>query len=511
MNNLVQYLIKSGISLTVLYLFYRLLLQHDTHFRLNRMVLLFSLVISLILPLVDLQIFAANRLHDVLPPFVIHFSETDELADPLSTMAPVRTINLWKIITLVYLFGVGFAFARLIYQAIYLHAVSRLSEKQNRDGYTIVSMNTDMMPFSYFKRIFLPTAKINESSMNSILAHEKSHMVQYHYVDLFITEAVAIFQWFNPIVWFYERSLKEIHEYLADEAVLNTGEDRGKYQAILVNEAMGGPVFVFTNQFNQSLIKKRITMMNKLKTSRLAQLKALLVVPLAAGLLVAFANPRTPAQSPTGSKTITVTGQVTEKSSGEGLPGTAVIIKGSTVGTLTDRNGEYVLEVGDRNAILVFSIVGFKTEEIPVGNHTKINVELQEDVLELNFASGNKMQAIREEETQQKSTGHEEMYVVVEENPTYPGGTDALQKFLQENIRYPEGAKRNGIEGIVMVQYTIDGKGGIKNARVMRGVSPELDEEALRVTNLITGWKPARQNGKAITRVVSMPVKFALP
>jgi len=338
-------------------------------------------------------------------------------------------------------------------------------------------------------------------------------MMQYHYVDLFIIEAVAIFQWFNPVVWLYERSLKEIHEYLADEAVLNTGEERGKYQAILVNEAMGGPVFVFTNQFNQSLIKKRITMMNKLKTSRLAQLKALLVVPLVAGLLVAFANPQTSAQAGTDGNPITIAGQVIVKTTGEGLPGTAVIIKGTTNGTLTNGNGEYALEVGDRNASLIFSCVGFKTEEIPVSNNTKINVELQEDVLMLDFEHGNKMQDMsnQPQKPKKESIGNEKMYVMVEDNPEYPGGTDALQKFLQENILYPEAAKRNGIQGIVIVQYTIDGKGMVKNAKVMRGVSPELDKEALRVTNLITGWKPAMQNGKSITRVVSMPVKFVLP
>jgi len=273
------------------------------------------------------------------------------------------------------------------------------------------------------------------------------------------------------------------------------------------------PFFVFTNQFNQSIIKKRITMMNKLKTSRLAQLKALLVVPLVAGLLVAFANPQTSAQAGTDGNPITITGQVIVKTTGEGLPGTAVIIKGTTNGTLTNRNGEYALEVGDRNASLIFSCVGFKTEEIPVSNNTKINVELQEDVLMLDFEHGNKMQDMsnQQQKPRKENTGNEKMYVMVEDNPAYPGGTDALQKFLQENILYPEAAKRNGIQGIVIVQYTIDGKGAIKNVKVMRGVSPELDEEALRVTNLITGWKPAMQNGKSITRVVSMPVKFVLP
>ena len=116
-------------------------------------------------------------------------------------------------------------------------------------------------------------------------------MTQGHYIDLFIVEIMTVLQWFNPVMWFYEKSIKEVHEYLADEAVLQTGSNRGKYQALLVNQAIGGPVFILTNQFNQSLIKKRIMMMKKMKTSQLAKFKALLILPLIAGLMLAFVNP----------------------------------------------------------------------------------------------------------------------------------------------------------------------------------------------------------------------------
>jgi len=256
--------------------------------------------------------------------------------------------------------------------------------------------------------------------------------------------------------------------------------------------------------------------MNKIKSPRGAKLKALLFVPLMTALMLAFAGPRTLAQSAAGAKPMTVKGQVTEKTTGEGLQGCAVVIKGTTIGTLSGPNGEYSLEVSEPDAKLVFSFIGFETEEIPVGTHTKINVELQENVMELDFSRGNQMMASPDQE--QKSSpktdakaDHNEMYVAVESNPSYPGGTDALLKFLKENLKYPEAALKNKVEGTVVVQYTIDSKGNIKLAKVMRGISPELDQEALRVTNLITGWKPGMQNNKPIARVVTMPVQFILP
>jgi TonB family protein len=516
MNSFIEYIIKSGISLTVLYLLYWLLLRNNTHFRLNRALLLFSLVFSAVMPLIRFDILPVPLTQSGLPDFAVNFSEPAASSSPEFAKASSKVFDVRKIIVLIYIAGMCIACARLIYQAIYLQAISRLSDKQKKDGFTLVSMNTDMVPFSYFKRIYLPTLKVDEHAVGSIINHEKSHLTQHHYLDLFIIEMMSVFHWFNPVVWFYEKSLKEIHEYLADEAVLHTGENAGKYQAILVNQAMGGPVFVFTNQFNQSLIKKRIIMMNKLKSPRWSQLKALLVVPLAAGLLVAFASPQTAAQSSPGGKQITVTGLVTEKNTGEGIPGSAVIIQGTTTGTLTDRDGNYSIEVNNPNAILVFSFVGYKTQAIPVGNNTKINVEFETEVLALDFDKGNQMAAPcgDDQKSKQKAgTGaeNEEMYVAVETNPSYPGGTWALAKFLRSNLRYPEAAKGNRIEGIVLVQYTIDAKGAVKDARVMRGLTPELDAEALRVTNLITGWKPGTQNGKSIKRVVSMPVQFILP
>ena len=102
------------------------------------------------------------------------------------------------------------------------------------------------------------------------------------------------------------------------------------------------------------------------------------------------------------------------------------------------------------------------------------------------------------------------MYTISEELPSYPGGTVALAKFISENIQYPDKAREAGLEGTVMVNYIIDEKGDIKSAKVMRGLGLEIDKEALRVTNLIKGWKPASQNGKPIATTVIMPVEFKL-
>jgi TonB family protein len=518
MSNILEYAIKSGISLTVLYLFYWLVLRKDTHFWINRLILLFSVIISMVLPAITPNIIKTPAILENLPSLAIDFNTAvDPVITDLTATAAAATntpadspLNIWKIITTIYLIGALLVFARLIYQAIFLHAVSRLSKKVIHNGFTIVSMSTEMIPFSYFNRIFIPATRIYEGSLDSIIAHEKSHLSQWHYIDLFIIEIISIVQWFNPIIWLFEKSIKEVHEYLADEAVLNSGKNPGRYQALLVNQALGGPVFLLTNQFNQSLIKKRIMMMKSMKTSRAAQLKALLIIPLIAGLLLVFANAPMNSQSTSDGQKITITGNVTDRSTGKALSESAVIIKGTTTGTVTDARGRYQIIVNNTQDELVISKVGYRTQVIPVGNNTKFNVQLERDILSLDFSKSNMLDANEKHSETVTSDNSYDVFEVIEELPAYPGGTDALQKFLKANLQYPEDAKMNGIEGEVMVNYIIRADGMVTDAKILRGISSDIDKEALRLTNLIKGWKPASQNGHPIPMEVTMPIEFKI-
>ena len=399
----------------------------------------------------------------------------------------------------------------MIYQAIFLHAVTRLSKKVEYQGYTIIYMNNDMTPFSYFKRIFIPSVHVDETSFDHIIAHEKSHLTQGHYIDLFIVEIMTVLQWFNPVMWFYEKSIKEVHEYLADDAVLQTGSNQGKYQALLVNQAIGGPVFILTNQFNQSLIKKRIMMMKKMKTSQLAKFKALLILPLIAGLMLAFVNP--PAKQPgaTQGNEKTISGSLTDKFTGSVLPGTAVIIKGTTIGTIADKQGNYSIRVADDKSTLVFSHVGYKTQEIPIAKNAIINVQLETDAMVVDFNNVNEENKNVNTANAQKNTGEsKDLYVITEELPSYNGGTEALQKFLEANIRYPEEAKKAGIEGKVYVNFIVNAEGRVMEAKIMRSVSPLLNAEALRLTNSMKDWKPGSQHGEKLSMAVTMPIDFKI-
>jgi TonB family protein len=161
-----------------------------------------------------------------------------------------------------------------------------------------------------------------------------------------------------------------------------------------------------------------------------------------------------------------------------------------------------------------YTFVGYRSQEIPVGKNSIINVQMEKDILALDFSKGNRFDIIESKSNNQQkaNTGNEkaEVYVAIEEMPGYPGGTDALLQFLQSNLKYPEDARIKGIEGEVLVSYTINEQGEVTDAKILRGISPEIDKEALRITNSIKGWKPATQDGNSISMVVNMPIEFRI-
>ena len=103
-----------------------------------------------------------------------------------------------------------------------------------------------------------------------------------------------------------------------------------------------------------------------------------------------------------------------------------------------------------------------------------------------------------------------EIFFIVEEMPQFPGGETALRKYIAENVRYPEMAKENDIQGTVYVRFVVDEKGKVTNVELLRGVDPLLDKEALRVVSSLPNWKPGKQRGKAVKVSHSVPIKFAL-
>ena len=159
------------------------------------------------------------------------------------------------------------------------------------DGIHLILMDQPVVPFSWMRTIVISRKDFEESGIE-IMTHEMAHIKARHSIDLLISEICILFHWFNPSVWLLRQELQNIHEYEADESVLNQGVDAKRYQLLLIKKAVGAQRFTsMANSFNHSSLKKRIAMMLKQKSSPWARLKYLYVLPLAALTVVAFARP----------------------------------------------------------------------------------------------------------------------------------------------------------------------------------------------------------------------------
>jgi len=284
MSKIFIYLLQSAAILAVLYSVYWLFLRKDTFFHVNRFYLLTSLLLSLVIPLIDFQLLNSGPVYPVIV-----------LLDPVlitpEKMEKVASVHLtwFEILGVIYLTGVAIFTLRLIAQLIQLMALIRRRKVVRQDGANIVFVDKGYSPFSFFNLIFIRKEYYIDGKLTPVIEHEKIHIRQYHTLDLLLIEIATIIQWFNPFVWLLGRSVKSLHEFLADEGVLNQGFHKSDYQTLILNEAMGFQINNLTNNFNVSLLKKRIKMMTKTRSASWSSIKVMMALPVLLAVVFLFA------------------------------------------------------------------------------------------------------------------------------------------------------------------------------------------------------------------------------
>ena len=287
------YILKSSVCLVLFYLFFRLLLSKETFHRFNRMALLGVLFFSLLIPCIEVT----TRHQVEVQQAVLSIEQLLLMAELEATPANVGAVQetsaiSWvQIVLLVYLAGILFLACRNIYSLICLFRLIHSGKHEKLEkGVTLVVHNQEIAPFSWMKYIVISRKDLEENG-REILIHEMAHIHHRHSVDLLVADICIFFQWFNPGAWLLKQELQNVHEYEADETVINEGVNAKEYQLLLIKKAVGTRLYSMANSFNHSKLKKRITMMLKEKSNPWARLKYLYVLPLAAIAVTAFARP----------------------------------------------------------------------------------------------------------------------------------------------------------------------------------------------------------------------------
>ncbi len=295
------YSIKSAIVLTMLYLPYMLMLRRESFFRFNRMVLLCILLLSLVLPLCNVPWMSLDR----QPVVQAAQLQMLELGIPVHVLPEVQVIasplrggregsfSLFHLFTFIYIIGMVVLLSMRLWQIARLQFGLKRGVLWHNDeqGVRIYCHSGDVAPFSWMKNIVINEKDYNEAGREIVL-HEIGHIQGRHSWDVVLLTLVQMLQWWNPLCYVLGISLRDVHEYEADNFVLQQGVSAQGYQLLLIRKAVGSGSYAFANSFNHSLTKKRITMMKRIKSNPWMKSKALYVIPVAALALSAFATPK---------------------------------------------------------------------------------------------------------------------------------------------------------------------------------------------------------------------------
>ncbi len=538
MEALLTYLLNSSAGLVLFYAVYWIFLRKETFHKANRWFLFLSLLVAALLPLFPFR----------YTVFVESAGETtfQTISDTFKNL-PVTVGTLekdtslyWKdAILLVYLAGSVIFLLRLLLQTFSLIRLIFKNKIKTQNGFRIIENEKYDLPFSFFNLVFINPKFYAQEDLPEILAHEKVHIRENHWFDLLFIELLTVIFWFNPFIWLFERSIKQNHEYLADKGVLAQGHAVARYQALLVNQLMGMQVIGITNNLNFAVNKNRLKMMTKKKTSRILGIKFLWAMPVLALLLFAFAEPQysyteaelvrnkiIPAKNQS-KKQLTINGKVVSKETGEAIPGASIVIKGTTVGRVSDRDGTFTLidknptvkTDGSLSSEVVVSFVGRKTIVNSISaagsavDKAKYTFEMEDEIIVISTlvpppTAPGKVNPANTNTTPPPPpppavSGEKEVFYVVEDLPKYPGGQSALATFVKKRQKKLAGEKQ--IKGSAKILFTVNEKGKVSDIKIVEKDSDAAGKAAIAIVSDMPDWAPGKQRGKAV------PVKYLLP
>ena len=525
------YDLKVAALIVVFYFCYRLLMERETMHRLNRIVLLSSIVLSLALPL------CVITLHKTIEVEQVPVVDTAELvvAD-LEATSVEDSPNLLQPYILFAIFIIGFV-CRLIYIVnSYRHLRRMIKDSEQHsleDGVTLAVVDLPVAPFSWMHTIVLSRIDYEERNP-SILVHERGHILQRHSWDIVFVEALTALQWFNPVVWLLRRDLRTVHEYEADAAVLSSGSDVSQYIQLLMRKAMGTKACILANGINNSTIKKRINMMLLNKSSRYNSLKLLALLPIIGVSLalnaetvtdVVYKNDPPQKQVPVkkgkknstiklgGNQTIKVVEQEKTQAAEQLQSYTAELQEAKQNPAIillnTKPNGEEPMLIVDGKTVTREDIQALPPESVA-------NIVVMKEEAAIKSYGENAKNGViiittkKRQEELDNEPKQPDVFDVVEGMPQFPGGAAALMQYLSQNIRYPKEAMEAKTQGRVIVQFVVEKDGSISGAHVVKSVNPQLDAEALRVISAMPNWTPGTQNGQTVRVKYAVPISFRL-
>ena len=538
MNELILYIIKATLYISVFQSFYLLVMRKTTFFRLNRIVFLAGTFLCLALPFAKIHMPVESA---IISPIAL--IEEAISAEPMTLPAAVvgaeAPVN-WSRLMIIAIFLSGALVSFIVTAVSYIRMciMIRSAEPETIARTQIRVIEEDIPSFSWGRHIVIGRKDLKENP--AILTHERMHVRCGHSFDLMAYTIVTTLQWFNPIAWIARTELKMLHEYEADELTINKGIDATQYQLLLVKKAVGAKRFQLANGFNHSKLKNRINMMHKNKTNKWMRLAYFLCIPVLIGAMCCCAQntkaDNTPApaamsdnavQAKPESQSISDTPEKKEPVPFNQVEVTPKFNGGdaNTFSRWVNQQLEYP-ETCKKEGISGRVTLSFTVSETGKVKDVKVlrgvHEDLDNEAIRVVSSSpdwtpgkvGGKAVAVSYNfpiifQTTKPENTDVVPFQFADTKPGFNGGdVNEFSKWVAQHLVYPETCKKEGISGRVTMSFTISETGQVTDVKVLRGVHKDLDNEAVRVVSSSPDWTPGIADGKAVAIKYTFPVLF---
>lgn len=483
------YLIQVSVALILFYGLYVIFLKHETNFRVIRVFLVLVLLVSALLPIIDINLWMASLAPD--GEAIYEYWLPDLTIGSTQTTNDTNTSNLiWNTIVVIYLTGVLMASSKFLISILKLSGLLRHSKmKQDGAGWYYI-LEDGLGSFSFFHYIFIGSKSWHsDADQQSILAHERAHARLWHSADVLIVQILMILVWFNPIIYWYRKVLEELHEFEADLSVSGQIETE-EYCNLLAKETLDRAQFSMANHFNKSLTLKRILMIKSIrKKISMAKMLGLLLSTVLVTVLIACEEKVISDMKRAAGQSVLLTEYPAEVQ--EALNS----IQAKNPGAKLQVYG--VVKTQDLEQIDLKGKVAtmFFRENDP--NYKAYLILGADDV---NFAAANFFEM----------KDGEKIYSIVQQPAGPVNGFADFYQYVAANLKYPEQARKMGVEGRVFLKFLVDEAGKISNVQVIRGIGAGCDAEAKRILSEAPNWKPGMQDGVAVKSTFNLAVIFKL-
>ncbi|WP_231458922.1 MULTISPECIES: M56 family metallopeptidase [unclassified Pedobacter] len=545
-----HYLLQVNLYLIVFYGFYKLLLDKETYFTLNRIYLVAAGLLSLCIPFIRLEWLTTQKAAQNVYATV----KWDTILEQATVVSEAQNGFNWaNLLVSIYCAGILFFLCRLVINLLFVKKLIQTAKAGSA--------------FSFFSKKVIDISLPNSDIIDS---HEEAHVKQWHSFDILFFEVIGILTWLNPIIYLYKKSIRNIHEFLADEHAASYQGDKAEYAMLILSKSFGINQSALTsNFFEKSLVKKRIYMLHKERSKKTAVLKYGIFIPLfATAILFSSATIRKnenlislaaeipfdkpiafvedivikpiKISAPEKAKTVAKHASVSNNwedfykflaehikypnnAQEKSIEGTTHIMFTVKNGKITDLGSKQDLGEGCDEEVMK-NILAYKNfKAVKDGNYAfKVAFSLGES------QSGN------EDLSNQKIDGYKEIsplqiigyvrnneevierrdkvydFVSIEKQPEYHGGIKNFYDYLSKNIKYPEDARENNIQGKVFLSFTVEKNGKLTDIQIVKGLNESTNHEAIRVLDESPNWTPGIQNGKPVRVKYNLYINFTL-